>query len=1083
MAFDITIPFYAFQLHFSSGGKILTPLTDPGAYRMGQPLHLVAGQYAELLQRKVLNTGDLRSLLDEYRRGDFLAGEVEVVFPAARDGIRFPDFALSFDFFFTEQPNGFWGIVPALGLEGFGKNEQQLLERLEEAVRLDFIRQRRLQSVQDIVSAIWFSGVELNRTEIGLKTPSPRELEAREQSEQEKLLPKVARPLRLTQRVAYGRQKELSQFARALRSEFQRNVLLVGPSGVGKTALVWELARSLKKRRIEGRIWETTASTMIKELTRETGWQDNLAYLCRELASSKDILFVRNLMELFEVGQYEGNEVSLAAYLRTYLSRGEVNLITECTEEELARIELRSPNFRSLFQIIRLQEPPEAQLEELILKKVTDLAEHRQLTIAETAVREVIRLNRRFTPYAGMPGKPIRFIEGIVINKKAEKTTPATVDRSEVIRFFCEDTGMPRFMVDPAVPMDVGAVRRFFNENLFGQERAVNRVVEVLAAVKTALTRTGKPIASFLFVGPTGVGKTELAKLLAEFMFGNRERMTRFDMSEFSSPYEVMRLTGDSYFSDGLLTSAVRREPFCVLLFDEIEKADPNFFDLLLQMLSEGRLTDSQGKLVNFCSAIIIMTSNVGAEKLHNAPVSFQKTQQPETVSHHFLSAVQQFFRPELFNRIDEVIPFAPLRPESMRHVVDREVRQIVGREGIRFRRLDLQMETAVLDFLARKGYDARYGARQLQRVIREQFILALSKELNAQDPDEELVVRVGAKAETLHFQVETNPLGLELLLEELEKIQQADFTSRLRRDIYRLREGPLYVRLLSEIDILEGQKKSRGKKFWQNKPLAERYTRLLATREKTDAQVRQIEGYEMEMSMASLELTNYQPELVQHIKTWEDRLFQLKIELYDRLVPEAGHCILGIYGKNLESLFEFYRLLIEKREYQWNAKAVWFRDKYYHESIAVDESETEAHSPTPRKREKYLYSELPDGDLNDLRPPRKGDLLYGLELEVRGPAAFLFFREESGIQRWRLSEKTSETAAVLVGAADQETPANIHRRDFYTRESPRRTVDQATVKDSVYRINREYGRGQLAELIYEELESRFSQNLSAEVM
>ena len=401
---------------------------------------------------------------------------------------------------------------------------------------------------------------------------------------------------------------------------------------------------------------------MIKELTGNTGWQDGLAILCKELAKTKDVLFVRNFMELFEVGQYEGNSVSMADYMRSFIGRGEVTLISECTEEEMARIELRSPNYLSFFQIIRL-EAPRKNLAAIIVQKVQDLARNRRINIDTEAIRETLRLNRRFTPYAGLPGKPIRFLESILINQKAgdRKEKNRTLDRSEVLQYFCEETGMPLFMVDPEIPMNPTQIKQDFNNNVFGQERAVNSIVDLLAAVKTALTKTGKPIASLLFVGPTGVGKTELAKVLAQFMFGNRDRMVRFDMSEYADPYSVMRLTGLSYGADGLLTAAIRRAPFCVLLFDEIEKAHPNFFDLLLQILSEGRLTDSSGKLVNFCSTIIIMTSNIGAGNLQGNRISLTQSIDNEAVTTHFMSAVQQFFRPELVGRIDEVIPFVTL--------------------------------------------------------------------------------------------------------------------------------------------------------------------------------------------------------------------------------------------------------------------------------------------------------------------------------------------------------------------------------------------------------------------------------------
>ncbi|HQU60866.1 MAG TPA: AAA family ATPase, partial [Saprospiraceae bacterium] len=428
-----------------------------------------------------------------------------------------------------------------------------------------------------------------------------------------------------------------------------------------------------------------------------------------------------------------------------FLSRGEVVLISECTEEELARIELQSPSYISYFTQIHLKEPEGEVLEAIILDKVRDTAQLKSVHIEEEAIREAIRLNRRFSPYSGMPGKPIRSLESLLINKRSTLDKAAEslhISRSEVIHQFCEETGMPRFMADPAIPMDTVAIKADFNSKIFGQEAAVDSIVDLLAAVKTALTRTGKPIASLLLVGPTGVGKTELAKTLAEFMFGNRNRLVRFDMSEFSTPYSILRLTGTSYFTDGLLTSAIRREPFSVLLFDEIEKADPHFFDLLLQLLSEGRLTDNQGKLANFCSTIIIMTSNIGAQNLSQNPIGWTQEPEKEQVKAHFLSEAQKYFRPELFNRIDQVIPFAPLDKFTVRFVIEREVQLLRQREGIRFRRMNLQIEDPVLDFLAEKGYDSKYGARQLQRTIRDKLLVPLAKVLNTEDFDDQLDVK-----------------------------------------------------------------------------------------------------------------------------------------------------------------------------------------------------------------------------------------------------------------------------------------------------------------------------------------------------
>lgn len=1088
MAFKITIPFYAFRLHFHTGGAILLPVNDRDAIRLNQPLHLVAGKYAELLQNKVFNQGQYFNLMEEFHDGDFSKDVLTVEFPAAKDGLSYPNFSLEYEYFYTKQERGYWGILPKLGIESFSPTREKLLSRLTEEVKLEFARKKRLQAVQQIVSSIWFDLVELNQHEMDFRLLSLKELDSTEEQTQEKLLPEVAQRLQISRQVIYGREDELKQFLNTLKGKFHRSILLVGPSGIGKTALVWEAARQLKKHKIKAQIWETTASTMIKELMRDTGWQDNLSYLCQELNGSNDILFVRNLVELFEVGKYEGNAISMADYLRNFISRGEVTLISECTEEELARIELKSPNYLSFFQTIRLEEPRK-EMESIILKKVNDIAKGRLVDITEEAIQEVIRLNKRFTPYSGMPGKPIRFLESIIINKKnqfgKEQQQRATIGRSEVIRHFCEDTGMPLFMVDPSIPMNVQKIKTDFNNSVFGQDNAVNKVVDLLANVKTGLTKAGRPIASFLFVGPTGVGKTELAKVLAEFMFGNRNRMVRFDMSEFSNPASVMRLTGTGYFSDGLLTSAIRREPFSVLLFDEIEKAHPIFFDLLLQMLSEGRLSDSQGKLVNFCSTIIIMTSNIGATRIMNGQIgkSLRRENEAETITQHFLSEVQKQLRPELFNRIDQVIAFEPLDKFTLRFVIEREIKLFRKREGIQFRNMDLKITDEVLDYISQRGYSNQYGARQLQRSIREELIIPLARNLNHQDYDDQLLVEIKMEEGQPQVHTQADPLGLDLLLEELDKINYADHASELRRQVYLLKEGHFYVRLLSELDLLEHRKRKKPQTFWKDPLQAEKYGRLLDSKEKVEALQQQIEDYELELSLACLDQGSYRPAMVKKLDEWKEAFFQQKVEIYSRLEPKSRFCHFAIYGSQLEEILGFYIQLFEAKSFEYTVKTVWFRERYYNEEIIVDSANgQEGQGPKKQKRAAYIKA-IYDPDATDpLAPPKTGDLLYGAELEVTGVCPYLFLKEENGIHRWK--KAVGEDHYYVIKAANDAfpTPRNIHRQDFYRQTAPRRIIQSSFIKDSLFKINREYNRQQLLALIIENLETHFRINLNAEI-
>ena len=1105
MAQSISIPFYAVKLHFP-GGEFSMPLMDADAIRLKEPLNRLAEKYQDLFQKKVLNEGEALQILDECRRGDLYEDHVEVAFPAAKDKMSFPAFTFDFDFFYNPSDSGFWGTLPALGIEGYANDLVPLKEQLTEAVKLEFARKKRFSAVQKMVAALWFEAIELEQHNMSLQLYSPAELETIDQKEQKKLLLKVAKKLNIEEQVTFGREGELEQLKKALKNPFNRNVLLVGPSGVGKTALIWELARQRKGLGIEQDIWETTASVMLKELSLDTGWQDNIAFLCRELSETGDFLFVRNFAELFEVGQYSGNDLSIAEYLRSFISRGEISLLSECTEEELARIELRSPNFLSFFQRIRLEEPKKG-LEEIILQKVSKIMHSPLLQLEKEAIREVVRLNRRFTPYSGFPGKPIRFLENILINQngqeipqdkppKPDDRTPnsasKTLSSKEVIRYFCDETGVPDFMVDSTIAMDLSAIEAKFNTEVFGQETAVGSVVNLLGAVKTALTRTGKPIASFLFVGPTGVGKTELAKVLAEFMFGNRDRLIRFDMSEFSTTESVTRLIGTGYYSDGLLTSAIRQEPFCVLLFDEIEKANATFYDLLLQILSEGRLTDSRGHLVNFCSSIIIMTSNIGTANMQNNRIGWNKSIETTEVTTHFMTAVEQYFRPELFNRIDQVIPFEPLSKKTVRFVVEREIELFKKREGIRFRNIDLQLDESVLEFLTEEGYHSKYGARHLQRALRERLIIPLARELNLLDFDDRIQIRVALKNKELDFSITSDPLGFDLLMEQWDKITYADQAADLRRRIARLKEGQFYVRLLNELDHLESKKQKLGRGFWKNQKRSEHYSYYLQTRENVARLSKHIEELEMHISLTCMDLATYNTGFENQLKDWERQFFDLKIEIYSRVHPTSDTCLFAIYGMNLGPILDFYLALFREKDFLFTARTVWFREKVYNKEIPVATSPASKASDKAsgrqllrKKSRKYIFQTWDAEKKDSYQPPapEAGDLLCGIEFQLTGQCAHLYLKEEKGIQRWKLTGGAERWYAINTADKDLKTPAEIHRLDFYNKPQPRRTISPDSVEDKKLKINREMTAAKLVPFFRKTLDKLFEDVLDEVVM
>ncbi len=1054
----LTIPFHAFKLHLQDGDIVTYPLSDANALHLKKNVGQLAKKYKEQFQKKLLDLGKYSSILDEIQRGDFAQKSLTLEFPASKDGISFPAFALEFDYFYQSVDERLWGIIPALGLESMAEDESTLEERLQEVVKMDFTSKKRLSHVQYIISSIWFERFSISSTKTDLTFYSPSELADLKKEEKQQLLPKVATKLEIKNTVAYGREEEMKQLERILASNFSKNILLVGASGTGKTALVWELAHRRLKQKQNNHIWETTASVLIKELTMETGWQDNLSLLAKELTLKGDFLFIRNFSELFEVGQYVGNEVSMAEYLRPYVSRGEITLITECTPEERARIELRSPNYLSFFQTIQLEEP-KSGLEDIIRRKVEDLAGIKKVIFQADAIEEVIRLHRRFSPYSGMPGKPIRFLESILlattksepnekrkgrVKKKPKPSTPkaksVTVTKKSVIHQYCDESGMPAFMVDPALSMDVEAVKKQFNNNVFGQEKAVHTVIDMMAAVKTALTRTGKPIASFLFVGPTGVGKTELAKVLAEFMFGSRDRLLRFDMSEYSDPFSVTRLIGQGYFSDGLLTSAVRREPFCVLLFDEIEKADPTFYDLLLQIIGEGRLSDSQGKLVNFCSAIIIMTSNIGASKLQNSRIGWKKELDTNEVTSHFISEVEKNFKPELYNRIDSVVAFEPLSKETVRSVVEREVSLLKKREGIKFRRLDLDLSDEVLEYLSVNGYNARYGARYLQRTIRGKLIVPLAYTLNQFDYDDQLIVQVLMENGEIALNASSDPLAFELLIEQWDKLTLAEQTSFLRRKMMMMQEGPMYMRMNSEIDMMEGEKEIDDAGFWANLERSNLYTNLLNMKGKNELLYNKIKNKEIEIALASMDQGPFDTDFEKRLTEWEDDYSEHLVQILSLLEPDNNNCYLSIYGTHASPVIHFYLQLIKLQEFQiFYAQAIWYREGFQ----GIDDDNPYIGDKL-KKESPYIKRMVNENDLSEgnLLPPLSGDRLYGLELCITAPLAAIYFTHENGIQLWELVSKEPLNAFMVTVANEYtSTPSNIFRQQFYQKPKPRRTV------------------------------------------
>jgi ATP-dependent Clp protease ATP-binding subunit ClpC len=307
-------------------------------------------------------------------------------------------------------------------------------------------------------------------------------------------------------------------------------------------------------------------------------------------------------------------------------------------------------------------------------------------------------------------------------------------------------SGMPVELIDPHAPFDADEVRAFFSSRILGQPDAVDAMVELVTVLRAGLNAPGRPMGSLLFLGPTGVGKTQTALTLARYLFGDEERLVRLDMSEYQDAWSAARLVGRWGGEPGDLVQKLSEQPFRVVLLDEIEKGHPSVFDMLLQVLGEGRLTGANGQTVQATHAVFVMTSNLGAAG--PASLGFGAAEDASRSRLHFLRAVEAFFRPEFVGRIERLIPFGALGPDTARKLVERTLDESFAREGVTRRGVRVRATAAVVDRLIEVGFDTRYGARPLKQAVERLVTSALAAFLASEPDADELSLVVDLDAD-----------------------------------------------------------------------------------------------------------------------------------------------------------------------------------------------------------------------------------------------------------------------------------------------------------------------------------------------
>lgn len=545
---------------------------------------------------------------------------------------------------------------------------------------------------------------------------------------------------------AVARTKEIRAVARTLSRSKKNNPLLLGDAGVGKTAIVEGLAYAIHNKTapsslLNRRIVQIEIGTLVAGTSLRGQFEERLIGILDEIKRAENvILFIDEIHTIVGAGDTIDSNLDAANILKPALARGEIMCIGATTHEEYRRAIAQDPALDRRFRTIDVEEPEESSAVEILKGQRPRLETHHQVMITDATIEAAVKLSVRYMPDRRLPDKALDLLDEACTRVTIRTIHPdlSTDEQDREVRVpdvaavLSEWTGIPITELTKDEKKRLANLEDLLRKRVIGQDRAVRMVADAIRTARAGLNDPNRPIGVFLFLGTSGVGKTELARALAEYLFGTEDAILRLDMSEFHDSHTVARLIGSppGYKESnrgGQLTDGLRRRPYSVVLLDEVEKAAPEVFDIFLQIFDEGRVSDAHGRAVDARHAVFIMTSNIGTQESSKS-LGFGQSNGEDDAEPDFTPYLKQYFRIEFLNRIDEVVTFNQLGKDVLAEIMQLQLEDI--RLRLREQRLTLELSDEAGNILLKEGYDPVNGARPLRRAIERLITRPLSMKL-----------------------------------------------------------------------------------------------------------------------------------------------------------------------------------------------------------------------------------------------------------------------------------------------------------------------------------------------------------------